>query len=294
MEPKPFNVTLILPPGHIHSLALKEAADYIHSQISACGYRSVRTSNHVSKENYNVILGAHLMDRQSLAVLPSDTIIFNSEQLEASDFLSFASSTGGGTYQEILRRFFIWDYSARNLPHIPHENKRSIPFHYCRALRRTDISRKRGRSLLFYGTPTPRRVRILESLRETGIPVEVVFGQYDFERDKKMLRSWAVLNLHKEDSASTFEPIRCFYPLINEVSVISEEVDDPSADAFRRCIFFFDSASLIQSARDLYNNSKLFIQKSHAMFSAFQQTSALPDIAVAIESFLSLRARTGS
>lgn len=283
MERKPFNVTLIVQPGYVHSLALKEAADYLHATITACGYKSMRTINHLSKETYNIILCAHMLVREDISEIPPDTIIFNSEQLEDADGWQFES----GVYQEILNRFFIWDYSPSNLSKIRHENKCLIPFLYCRKLLRTDISREKGRSLLFYGALTPRREMILDSLKVGGVPVEVLFGQYDFQRDRQMLRSWAVLNLHKEDVALAFEPIRCFYPLINGVPVISEDVDDPSAEAFRKSIFFFDKASLIDGVRNLYGNPKWFADKSREMLRAFQQTSALPDVAAAIESFLS-------
>jgi hypothetical protein len=51
---KPFNVTLLHPAGFIHALALKEAADYLHATLNACGYRAVRTVNHVAGDAVNI------------------------------------------------------------------------------------------------------------------------------------------------------------------------------------------------------------------------------------------------
>jgi hypothetical protein len=98
--------------------------------------------------------------------------------------------------------------------------------------------------------------------------VEAIYGQYAFQRDTKMLSSWAVLNLHKEDVAVAFEPIRCFYSLINEVPVISEDVHDPSTEAFRESIFFFNPASLVDGIRRLHENPDLFAERSRAMLAS--------------------------
>ncbi len=53
--------------------------------------------------------------------------------------------------------------------------------------------------------------------------------------DAMLLRAWAVLNLHKADDTIAFAPIRCFYPLINGIPVISEDTTDASATPFRDC-----------------------------------------------------------
>jgi hypothetical protein len=279
---KSFNVTLIHPATYVHSLALKEAADYLDATLRACGYRSVRTTNLVSQKAYNVIFCAHMLGREQVAKLPPDTIIFNSEQLEDSGGWYFKS----GVYLDLLDRFFVWDYSSSNLSRVAHDRKSALPFLYCRELRRPDIVRSSGPSLLFYGSDSPRRRRILDALQASGVPLQVVFGQYADERDEKMLRSWAILNLHKHDGVAAFEPIRCFYPLINEVPVISEQVSDASAADFRDSMFFFDQASLVEGVRSLYRNPATFVERSRAMLASFKQTSPLARIAAAVEAFL--------
>jgi hypothetical protein len=101
-----------------------------------------------------------------------------------------------------------------------------------------------------------------------------------------MLRSWAVLNLHKSNETVAFEPIRCFYPLINDVPVISEDVTDASADAFRDSVFFFARASLVDGVCDLYRNPVSFGNRAATMLHAFKQESPLPQIASAVGQFL--------
>jgi hypothetical protein len=280
---KPFNVTLIQPPGFIPSLALKEAADYLHTAIQFCGYPCLRTTNHVAKDAYNILFCAHLLADYHIYRISADSIIFNSESLEDMQERRFYSSA----YPGVLSRFFVWDYSYRNLPLIPHANKAVIPFLYNDKLKLKDLVRDAGESILFYGRVTDRREAILDELRGRGVPVRIILGEYDQSRDIQMMASWAVLNLHKNDHTRTFEPIRCFYPLINSVPVISESADDEAAEAFADSIFFFDRSNLVDGICTLHNNRNLFEQRSGVMLAEFRKKDPIPTIAVAIETFLS-------
>jgi hypothetical protein len=279
---KPFNVTLIHPATYVHSLALKEAADYVYAALLACGYPAARTTNQLGRNAHNIIFCAHMLGRAEAGRIPPDSIIFNSEQLDDTAGWHLR----GGLYRDLLARFWVWDYSQNNLSRIAHARKFFIPFQYRPELLRADIPREAGTVLLFYGVLTPRRKRILEELHRRGIRIEVLFGQYGNERDARIRRAWGVLNIHKHDETSAFEPIRCFYPLINEVPVISEEVDDSSADAFRDSMFFFDRASLLDGIQQLYADPPAFGESSRAMLTNFRKLSPLPSVAAAAERFL--------
>jgi hypothetical protein len=274
-----FNVTLIRPPGYVHGLALKEAADYVDATLRACGYRSSRTDNYFIPAAFNIVFCAHLLDRDTAAAIPVNSIIFNSEQLDDAEGWHFRS----GVYRSVINRFIVWDYSPHNLDRVPHDRKSLIPFMFCEELKRHDIPRSRGRSLLFYGSLTDRRRAILKQLQDNAIPIEVIFGEYEATRDAKMLTSWAVLNLHKTDHTKAFEPIRCFYPLINDVPVISEEVADNTADHYRGSMFFFELASLIRDVKALYNDPQSFANRSQQMLATFKGSSAISEMKTAVE-----------
>lgn len=282
VDAKGFNVVLVHPPGFIHSLALKEAADYVHAALVAGGYRSVRSTNHVAHDAYNVIFCAHLLSGDDLRRIPADSIIFNSEALEDVQERQFYSAA----YPELLRRFFVWDYSHRNLPLIAHDGKAVVPFLSCNSLKRTDITRSAGPNLLFYGRITERRAAILNDLGRRGIPVRVVCGEYGQARDAHLFGCRAVLNLHKNDDTLAFEPIRCFYPLINDIPVISEAVNDPSAKDFDDSIFFFDRMSLVDGIVALYENRTEFEGRSRSMLAAFRNKDPVPAVSAAVEKFL--------
>jgi hypothetical protein len=283
---KPFNVTLIHPPGFVHSLALEEAADYVHAAIEGCGYRAVRTTNFVADDAYNVMFCAHLLVGDRIAKIPPDTIIFNSEALEDAQETQHYSHA----YSAMLERFFVWDYSSRNLALIPHADKLVIPFLYCARLKRTGMVRESGPELVFYGRVNERRASLLDELRRRGVPVRILFGEYGAERDAHMLRARAVLNLHKTDRTLAFEPIRCFYPLINDVPVISEPAIDESANPFQACVFFVNGASVIEDIVSLYRDHSAFGARSREMLAEFKRRDPLPSMASAIERFLARRA----
>jgi len=280
--PKPFNVTLVHPPDYVHSLALKEAADYIDAVLRACGLVSFRTTNHVSDAAHNVLFCAHLLHEEQLSGLPADSIVFNSEQLEDVTGWHFQNPS----YQRLLDSHFVWDYSACNLDRIGHADKCVIPFLYCADLVQPSFAREKGEFLLFYGAMTPRRQRILKELQAYGIPLRILFGQYASERDAELQRAWAVLNLHKMDDTTAFEPIRCFYPLINDVPVISEETADAAATPFRDSVFFLQSARLADAVRTLYTDPVDCDRRSRAMLDSFKSRSPLAAVHAAVERYL--------
>ena len=281
--PRPFNVTLIQPSGYVHSLALKEAAEYVHYMLRICGHQSQLSTNYFSRDACNVIFCAHLLGESYLAKIPRDSIIFNSEQLEDATGWHFSS----GVYAEILKRFHVWDYSWANLDKIAHPRKSFIPFLYCRDLLREDLPRWPGRSLLFYGAITERRKRILKALGNAGIPVKVLFDQYGDRRDAEMFASLAVVNLHKTDDTTLFEPIRCFYPLINRIPVISEAVGaDQTAEPYRDSVCFLDGGNFVESVVDLHRRANESARELRERALRFETTSAVAAISAAVEGFL--------
>lgn len=228
-----FNVTQIRPPGYVHAHALDDAAQYLAHGLAACGREVQLTANQLATDATNIVVGGHLLGPREL---PAGTIVFNSEPV--------AEHGRWPGYAALLARAIVWDYSPVN------GTGAVVPFLYCAAMARP--ARPPGTALLFYGTLTPRRVAILDGLRAAGVPIEVAFGCYGPERDARLARAGAVLNLHKTDDARTFEPIRCFYPLHGGMPVISEETTDPAADDFRDSVAFvgLDGIAAAFAARD--------------------------------------------
>jgi len=281
---KPFNVVVIQPLGYVHSSAFREMAEYLQASIKRCGFRSYLARNEIRPDCHNVVLGAHLLTAIGVDRLPHDSIVFNTEQLDDGNAWHFAS----GHYAALLNAHHVWDYSLNNLKRIGHNQKSYIPFWFCEALIKTPkpATARRG-PLLFYGALTLHRKRILRQLQNKGVQVETLFGVYGRERDQKMWEAWAVLNLHKSEETGIFEPVRCFYPLINRVAVISEaSCGDPTADDFRDAMFFLEQENFVEQVLRLYRDREVFCVQSQRHFDNFSKKEPRPLIEKAIEQFL--------
>ena len=279
---KPFNVVLVQPAGYAFSLALAEAAEYVAAMLRACGHQAQVAVNGLRRDAHNVLFCGHLMNRGDVAQLPADTIVFNSEPLARQDNWHL----GSDVYRETLARHRVWDYAQRNLDAIPHERKDVLPFWHCRELARPRPAAGDGKALLFYGVPTPWRRALLAEIAATGVEVQFMHNGFGEQRDAVMWNAWAVLNLHKTGDDAVFEPIRCFYPLINRVPVIGEEVrGDAAADAFRDAMFFFPPGEIAQSIRRLYDAPAAFRATTSEQFARFERKSAVEHFRAALDRY---------
>lgn len=284
---KPFQVVLVQPAGYAFSLALAEAAEYVCAMLRACGHEAQVSVNGLRHDAHNIVFCGHLMNRGDVAQLPPDTILFNSEPLARQDVWHL----GSDVYRDALARHHVWDYAQRNADAIPHERKDVLPFWYCPALVRNRPAAGARKALLFYGVPTPWRRTMLTEIAEAGVEVQFMHNGFGPARDAILWNAWAVLNLHKTEDNGVFEPIRCFYPLINRVPVIGEDVTgDVGADAFRDSMFFLPREGIGASIRRLADDSEGFAAATSAQFAAFERKSAVPHFRAAVDRYLEVAA----
>lgn len=257
------NVCLLQPYGYIHSMALLEAAEYVHYKCLALGHQSELAINKYGKDNLNIIFGAHISPANTPA-FPKNTVIFNTEQLPEN------STWNNHAYKDMLLKNYIWDYSSVNLALIEHNNKTIIEFCYEKKLFRVIPAQDKKIDLLFYGSLNDRRIQILKALEQKGVLVRVATNLYGKERDDLLSQSHAVLNLHYYDS-QIFQQIRCFYPLINNIPVISENYPHSSApDIYSESIFTPESEDLVNYIYRLFANRERFILEAKMKLEAFQ------------------------
>ena len=279
---EPFNVVLVQPAGYAFSLALAEAAEYVASMLRACGHPAQVAINGLRRDARNVVFCGHLMNRGDVAGLPPETILFNSEPLARQD----AWHLGSAVYREALGRFHVWDYAQRNLDTIAHARKDVLPFWYCADLVRPRPAATGRKGLLFYGVPTPWRRAVLAEIAAAGVDVQFMHNGFGAQRDAVMWNARAVLNLHKTEDNAVFEPIRCFYPLINRVPVISEDVQqDAAADAFRDAMFFLPRAGIAEAIRGLIEDAEGFQSTTARQFDHFARKSAVGNFRAALDRY---------
>lgn len=278
-----FNIVIPIVGQYAHAPAFYEAAEYLRRMLLLIG-SSAQVGNAVEQGCVNVLFGAHLL-AERVDLHPAEAILFNTEQLGDAEGWHLAS----GSYRRLLTRFYVWDYSLANLARIPHPAKSFTPFLHCPGLARTDIRRKRGAHLLFYGVLTERRSRLLRALAQAGVPVRTLFGSYGYARDVQVFRSLAVLNLHKEDGTGEFEVIRCFHPLTNGIPVITEPSEgDPTFQIYRDCLFPVGGLDFPDRVAALCRSAD-FRSQADARAAAFRQTDGRPWIRQAVVHFLAWR-----
>jgi len=167
----------------------------------------------------HILFGAHLLP--PVASLNAGTILFNLEQIVPGALWVTQD------YVERLRRYRVWDYSARNIAALKEmeiHDAAHVPLGYAKVLERIPTA-KEDIDVLFYGVYNERRMAPLRRLAERGWKVKCVRGVYGRERDELIARSRIVVNIHFYGD-SRLEAARCLYLLANGRFVLSEESPD--------------------------------------------------------------------
>jgi acetyltransferase-like isoleucine patch superfamily enzyme/SAM-dependent methyltransferase len=246
-----FAVLMVSPPNYVHSQAFSEVANTIHHGLLALGHQSVIT-HEVVLERRHIVLGTNLLPTISIE-LPEDTILYNLEQV-SPDCPWINESV-----LALFQRFTLWDYSLRNCEqlqlmgcrHIQH-----VPLGYVPQLTRMEPLAEEAQDIdvLFYGSLNEKRAAVLEDLREQGLNVVELFGEYGAERDRAIARAKIVLNIHLYQ-AHIFEIVRVSYLLANHKFVLSESSpNDPDAESFKDGVAFADYDQIVEACLSFLQN----------------------------------------
>ncbi|AQH03936.1 hypothetical protein A9R05_33710 (plasmid) [Burkholderia sp. KK1] len=251
-----FAVTVVSPPGYVHSAAFHEVAETLHYALLALGHDSVMTREGWLDGRRHIVLGSNLLPHYPLTLAP-DAILYNLEQVHAG------SPWITPPFLALLRRHVVWDYDAANaraLAALGVRVERVVPVGYVPELTRIRFAEPRDIDVLFIGSLCPRRARVIERMRAAGIGIVAAFGVYGRARDRLIARAKLLFNVHGR-ADGVFEMVRVSYLLANGCAVLSE-----------RCANASDEASL-----------------AHAI--AFADYDALPDRAVALVASIDERER---
>jgi SAM-dependent methyltransferase len=280
------NICIVQPPGYIHSMAFLEVARYFQALVARCGLSSVIKKNWIAPHQLNIIVGGHLL--RDASNVPADAVIFNSEQLPEKEGW-FQTDT----YGQLLKTRQVWDYSQANLDCIDNDRKSKVSFLHCEELRTIAREPEKDIDLLFYGSVNDRRKGIIEDLMAAGVRVATLAGIYGPERDAVMARARAVLNLHIFD-AQIFQQVRCFYPLINGIPVVSEDYRAGSAPpAYEDVLFLSGKTPMAVYAAKLLKNHAKFAKLAEAKLEEFRRCDPLPEFSAALEAALAAHRRAG-
>lgn len=271
-----FAVAVVSPTGYLHSEAFREVAEGLHYALLALGHDSLLTDSLDYDDRQTIVLGSNLLAHYGLEP-PNNAILYNFEQVyEGSPWLTPA-------LLDLFRRYRVWDYSQANVerlaawhvPQLTHVRVGYVPELTRIAAVPEDID------VLFYGSNSPHRRAVLDSLRARGFRVEWLFGVFGADRDAMIARSKIVLNMHLYE-AEVFEIVRVSYLLANRRAVVSERGANPAEDAdLASGIAFAAYDELVDRCVELLGDDSArreLGERGYQVFSARDQAAILDEV----------------
>jgi hypothetical protein len=256
------NLSYVASKDWHHYQGLKEVIIYFDFYLNKMGYDVTISRNYFDNKNINIIFCSYMLSKD--VSIPKNSIIYQSEDLNKTTAWIF-NEDKGKRYLDMLENNSIIDYSNINLLKIKNKKKCYLPLLYCERLI-SNFQRKERDYLLFYGAITPYRKALLENIskiKRLKILVPEAGGDYGFLRDKLIMESMGVLNLHKNENCNALEIVRCFYPLINNVPIFSEETnDEKDLKYYNSSICFFKRNSykdLLNLINQFQKNKKYYL-----------------------------------
>ena len=238
-----FSIVIIKPGINNHSDAFLELGETLKYGLRAIGFQADIVYNSSVPFSRNIIFGVQQVKftEQILSVFPSNSIIYNTEQISDDPLnVEFTSHLF-----KFIQNYETWDYSQKNIDKLLSLGVTStlkyVPVGYVPELTRIPKSTTEDIDVLFYGSTSPRRTFILDSLQKSGVVVHRAFNVYGAERDALISRAKIVLNIHYY-STSIFESVRISYLLSNRKTVVSEfnpngEVDERLRDGVELALY---------------------------------------------------------
>ena len=244
MPIKSVNITRIVI--NEHAAMFEEVVELVADCLLRMEIEVTYTTNHLISDRLNIIIGSTMFlppdYLTAIRTLPSGYIILQLEVLNSEQ--GYASNCPG--YIDLLRDAKqIWDYSLQNIQYLNHlglNNVPYIPLGYSPRLDRIIDAGAHDIDVLFYGSTSPRRSKVMEALNLYGFRTLSLLGKYGPDRDAYIARAKLVLNVHYFETTQ-LEQVRLSYLLNNKRFVVSETSDsNPYGDG----VVFCDYSDIVE------------------------------------------------
>ena len=278
------NLTMIVPDGYPHYQCIREVIIYFDCFLTKMGFNVTISKNYFYEDKINILFLAFLLPPSTQ--IPKNTIIYNSEDLNKTTGWIFETESGKN-YVNLLKRFPVIDYTETNLSKIDNEKKVYLPLLYCENLV-TNLSRNDTNTFLFYGSLTESRRSILNEIKKHVRVVTLTPAQseYGFFRDKLIMQSKAIINLHKNEDVQYFESVRCFYPLINRIPVVSQDIDNFNDDRYKNAVIFLKRDQFVEEFLTFVGNYQNFQKEVDNKLDYFRSLDGFNSFRSSIENIL--------
>jgi len=252
-----YSVKIIEPQGFFHTGVFTEVQELIISGLKELRHEVLSLDNYNQEDVRYIILGAnllHLISQSERPIFKKNTVIVNLER-------SGHDKAFDQNYLKILKDFEVWDFSETNLNRINFKYnlniKKFLQLGYVKELEKIKRYSEETQDIdvLFIGSLSKRRIKILETMAQLNLNVKHLFGVYGNERDKIISRAKLLLNLHYHEIGS-LEQVRIFYYLINSKPILSEKSDDDKEnEIYNDAVCLSDYNDLPWKALELLNNN---------------------------------------
>jgi hypothetical protein len=151
--------------------------------------------------------------------IPSDVIILNLEPLDTP------APWIKPLYLEQLGRHRVWDYSLANIEWMRgngiNPDARWLRLGWSPGVPRIPVVAQQDIDVLFFGSLSPRRVALLETMRATGLTVAIVNRVYGEALHAQIARAKVIVHINFFETR-TFEMVRLSYLLPGGKAVVVE------------------------------------------------------------------------
>ncbi len=218
----------------------------LEESLTRLGVRWQIKQNDLAANLPNLILGHTVFAAPTVAaLLARHTLPYAVVQLEAIDrALGFVA--GNQVYLGLLTRAAaVLEAALPGLQELERLGIRSplhLPIGASPSLERFPRPKAQDLDAVLAGTPTPRRMAVVEALRHRGLRVEHLHGVFGAERDRVLARAKVHLNVHQLE-LPCLERLRIAFLLNNRAFVLSENSEE---DPYRGGVRFVPYDLLVE------------------------------------------------
>ena len=209
-----------IPNPKMHGLnGYIEVIQTVKWGLEQLGHQVGYAINNFDPDATNIVFGAQMLPIEMLEKLPSNTIMYNFEQLRGLD-----TSQVKKEILHFARHFKVWDYSEVNTTawvNYGNTNLRIVPVGYAPILSRIQKPDNQDIDILIFGLTGKYRLLAFNSLSRAGLSTVFVSGLYGAARDELISRSKIVLNINLYQHSKIFEIVRVSYLLANRKAVVA-------------------------------------------------------------------------
>ncbi len=266
-------INIVRPTAVWYPQVFDELCLLLHSSFIELGYNSVISYDSIDNGARNVFISLFFRDKL-LSDAPANSILFQVENLLGNTDYSRKQISRAESW---AKQFEVWDYSNANLEvmrQVGANRLKFFEFGYSPSICRYSPGPISTRSIdvLFYGTLNEHRARMINALKNLGIHVVCLSGVFGEDRDRVMVDSKIVLNLH--GTGSNFEIVRVHYPLNNRLLVVSESNPETQiVQKYKEYVVLHTRDELDKSISELLSDNQKLESLAREKFANFQRSS---------------------